>query len=364
VIGLVLRRTLAGTAILGVPLIILCVIAAAFFPPSDITVVVNFLITIVLVLSFQIFSGNSGVLSFGHVGFMGVGAYVAAIVTIPAVIKATQFPDWPAWLGNLEVPFLAAVAVAAVAAAVIAAVVGLALTRMAAAAMPLATMAMLIIFFVVFDSWSAATRGSMGIYGIPRHTNIWWALGFALLSIAACRAFEEARIGLKLRSSREDSLAAESLGVHVVRLRYISWITSGLLMGAGGALWAQYNLAFSPKAFYFGLTVTLVTMLAVGGMNTVTGGVIGVAVITLVMEVMRRIEGAVGISGLEQIVFALTILFVLYFRPDGLAGLKEIDRHLSGLWGRLPLGHGRSHATSESAQTEPAANSASEQGRG
>lgn len=349
-IRLVMQRTLTGTVILGLPLVVLVVVAAAFFSPSDVTVVVNFLITIVLVLSFQLFSGNSGVLSFGHVGFMGVGAYVAAAVSIPAAIKAAEFPNWPAWLSEMQLPLLLAVLLGAVAAGIVAAIVGLALTRMAAAAMPLATMAMLMIFFVVFENWGAVTRGSTGIYGIPRNTTIWWALVFAVAAIAACRAFEEIRVGLKLRASREDSLAAESLGVHVVRLRWIAWVVSGLLMGAGGSLWAQYNLAFSPKVFYFSLTVSLVTMLAVGGMTTVTGAVAGVMTITVVTEVVRRIEGIVGLQGLEQIVMALTIILVLYFRPDGLAGLKEVDRHVRRLSGRIPLlspGRGAQTSVSE-----------------
>lgn len=329
-------RTLRGTALLGIPLAILALVANAVASPADLRVVVNFVIALTLVLAIQSFSGNTGIVSFGHVGFMGVGAYVAALVTIPPAIKETLLPSLPAFLGELRLPFVPAVLVAALVGALVAAVLGLALTRMQEGAMAMATIGVLVIFFVVFDNWEGVTRGSTGVFGLPRSTTVFSAVAFAVLAIAVCRAFRESNLGLELRASRADPLAAEALGSNVVRLRFVAWTLSGALMAMGGALWAEYNLAFGPRQFFFAQTFNLLAMLVVGGLASVSGAVTGAVVVTVTFEVMRRIEEQVDVPGITQIVVALLILVVLYRRPEGLMGRAEADDLLVRAAAHLP----------------------------
>ena len=106
-------------------------------------------------------------------------------------------------------------------------------------------------------------------------------------------------------------------------------------MGVGGALWAQYNIAFGPKQFFFALTFNLLAMLVVGGLGSVSGAVIGAFVVTAVFEVMRRVEENVDVPGITQIVVAVIILLVLYRRPNGLLGLAEADDALGRAIGRV-----------------------------
>lgn len=338
-----LFRTGRSMALAGVPLAVLAVVAESSFAPADRRVVVNFLIAVVLVLAIQTFSGNSGIVTFGHVAFMGVGAYVAALVTIPPAIKAGSLPDLPGVVADARLGFLPAVAVAAAVTAAVAFVAGLALTRMEENAMAMATIGVLVIAFVVFESWDGVTRGAQGVFGVPTQTTTWWALAFAVGAVGVARLFRESRSGLTLRASREDPLAAAALGVDVVRLRLGAWVLSGALMGCGGALWAQYNLAFGPRQFFFAQTFSILAMLVVGGIASVSGAVLGAAVVTVATEVLRRVEdgGAdVGpvhlpaIQGLTPIAVALLILVVLRLRRDGLAGLSEIDDAVVRLRGR------------------------------
>ena len=331
-------RTLRSMVVFGVPLALLVLLADATFAPADQRVVVNFLISLVLVLAIQTFSGNSGIVSFGHVAFMGVGAYVAAIASIPPAIKDSTLPALPSALRDLELGFLPAVAAAMLITAVVALAVGVVLTRMEENAMAMATIGVLVIAFVVFESWDEVTRGAQGLFGIPAQTTIWWALAFALAAIAVARLFRESRRGLELRASSEDALAASALGVDVVRLRLLAWVLSGALMGAGGALWAQYNLAFGPRQFFFAQTFAVLAMIVVGGFSSVSGAVIGASVITIATEVLRRVEdgGAdlgplhvPGAQGMTPIALALMILLVLRLRRDGLVGLTEIDDALA-----------------------------------
>jgi branched-chain amino acid transport system permease protein len=323
------RRTLRGTVFFAVPLAVIAVLGNALASPADLRVIVNFMIVLVLVLAIQSFSGNSGIVSFGHVGFMGVGAYVAALLTIPPAIKNDILPALPGFVGDHTVPFIPAVLISAVVGAVFAALIGFVLARMREGAMAMATIGVLFIFFVVFDNWEEVTRGATGIFGIPQSTTVWWAFGFAVITIAIARAFRESNRGLELRSSRTDAVAAEALGADVVRLRWWAWVLSSALMGMGGALWAQYNIAFGPKQFFFGLTFNLLAMLVVGGLGSVSGAVVGAFTVTAVFEVMRRIEERVDVPGITQIVVALLILLVLYRRPNGLMGLREADDALA-----------------------------------
>lgn len=328
-------RTLRGTLLFAVPLTLVAVLGNALASPADLRVLVNFMISLVLVLAIQSFSGNSGIVSFGHVGFMGVGAYVAAILTIPPAIKNDILPALPGFLGDNTVSFIPAVLIAGAVGALLAAVIGLVLARMQESAMAMATIGVLFIFFVVFDNWEEVTRGATGIFGIPQATTVWWALGFAVVAIAVCRAFRESDRGLELRSSRTDAVAAEALGADVVRLRFWAWTLSGAIMGVGGGLWAQYNIAFGPKQFFFALTFNLLAMLVVGGLGSVSGAIVGAFTVTAVFEVMRRLEEKVEVPGITQIVVALLILVVLYRRPNGLMGLREADDVLLRRLGRL-----------------------------
>jgi branched-chain amino acid transport system permease protein len=96
-------------------------------------------------------------------------------------------------------------------------------------------------------------------------------------------------------------------------------------MGVGGALWAEYNIAFGPKQFFFAATFNLLAMLVVGGLGSVSGAVVGAVTVTAVFEIMRRFEDRIGVPGITQMAVALLILVVLYRRPNGLMGLSEAD---------------------------------------
>ncbi len=328
-----LRRSLPdtarGTALLVAPLLAIALAASLWAAPSQLRVVVGFLITVTLVVALQTFSGNAGIVSFGHVGFMGLGAYVASILTIPPALKATQLPELPSWLADASLGFVPSLLAAGLVAALVGAAFGGVLVRMREDAMAMATLGVLFVLYNVFDNWDAATRGALGLFGIPRDTTVWAALALAAVAIAVALAFRSSSRGMQLRASSADPLAAEALGANVVRLRYGAWILSAALMGVGGAVWAHFSLAFGPNQFYLTLTVTLLAMATVGGLGSVSGVVVGAGVITVVTEVVRRAEDAASLPGLTQIAVALTILLVLFRRPGGIVGSVELHRRLS-----------------------------------
>jgi len=332
-----LIRAGAGTALLVGPLVLVALYGGLIAEPAGKRVVVSFLIALLLVVAIQTFSGNSGIVSFGHVAFMGVGAYAGALLTIPPATKASALPQLPQALLDVQLGLLPAVAVATIVTAVVAALVGLVLTRMEPYAMAMATIGVLVIFFVLFEAGKDVTRGTGGLYGIPSNVTLTVACVAAIATILVARLFRESSWGIKLRASRQDALAAEALGADVVRLRLGAWILSGALMGAGGALWAQYNLAFGPKQFFFTQTFDLLAMLVIGGMTTVSGAVAGAALITAATQLLRKLEGGFAIGGVEiagmagmtSILVAVLILVSLRARPEGLLGTRELDERIA-----------------------------------
>lgn len=332
-----LRRTAIGTLPIIALLAALALLAAAAAPADERTIV-NLFITIVLVLSIGMFSGSTGIVSFGHVAFMGIGAYVTALVTIPASIKMSALPELPALLANAQFGFLAAIVTAAVVTGLVAAVLGLALARMAPDAMAMATIGVLVIMFVVFESADEITRGASGLYAIPATTTVPLAAAAAIVVVVAARLLRESNIGIKLRATREDPVAAAALGANVIRLRFTAWIASAAAMGLGGGIWAQYNLAFGPRQFFFATTFSLLAMLVLGGLGSVSGAVLGALVITALTELLRPLEDGADIGpvtvgeipGLTPIAVSALILLVLRWRRDGLLGHRELDELVAG----------------------------------
>jgi branched-chain amino acid transport system permease protein len=319
----------AGTAVIGLPLAIVALVTVAAASPSQTRVVVSFLITVALAVGLQTFSGNSGIVSFGHITFMGIGAYVAALLTIPTVLKQTQLPDLPGFIADTSVGYVPAIVIAIVVCVLVAVVIGGVLSRMREGAMAMATIGVLFIFYNVFDNWDAVTRGASGVYGVPQSTTVWTALVFAVIAIAAALWFRSSSPGMQLRASAADPLAASSLGSRVVRLRFIAWLVSAAILGMGGAVWAGYNLAFDPSQFYLTQTFNLLAIVTVGGLASVSGVVTGAAAITIVNEVMRRVEEATSITGLTQMSVAQPTQLVLNRRPAGLLGPVELHRRLT-----------------------------------
>jgi branched-chain amino acid transport system permease protein len=329
-------RALAGTTALGVPLVALSAVVALLLGPAEQQVTQTFLISLIAVVGFQVYSGNSGIITFGHVGFMGIAAYAAGLLTVPSVIKAQALPNLAPFLQAIELPLLPASLVALVVVTAAALLFGVPLSRLSAAATPIATLAMMIITYGVLVGAADITRGSQTFYGLPADVDLLAVLVVAIGAILVARLFRESVPGLRVRASREDELAARSTGVDVANLRLGAWLLSAVIVGVAGILLGHTLTAFSPKQFYFTLQFALVAMLVVGGPTTVTGAVGGSFAVSLLMEVARRVEGALhgaslggleiaGIFGLQEVTLGVLILLVMYRRRDGLFGRAELD---------------------------------------
>lgn len=297
----------------------------------------NLLISLVLVIGLQTFMGNSGLLSFAHIGFMGLGAYTSAVLTIPAQMKGMALPDLYDFMKVVEVSPLLAMLAAGVLAAVVAAVVAYPLMRLSDAASVITSFALLVVLYTVMNNWSAFTNGPRTLFGLPKTTDMPIAAIVAAIVVVVALAFKESRTGKLLRASREDEVAAAALGADIPHLRWRAFILAAFIAGIGGALWGHFITSFAPKAFYLKETFLIITMLVIGGANTVTGAVAGTILVTFAYEGLRGAEGALNatalgagqIVGLTEIVLALAMIAVMIVKPGGLFPNREIGHILT-----------------------------------
>lgn len=282
-------------------------------------------IHIMLTVSLSLTNGYTGDFSLGIAGFMAIGAYTAALLTLPVTTKATLISGLPLWLKQMTLPFPAATVIGGILAAAAAVIVGVPVLRLRGHYLSVATLGLMVIVRVVANNWQTVTRGAKGINGLPAFTNIWWAYGWALLTIYVVWRLVHSPFGRAMMAVREDELAAAARGVRVFRTRLLAFVVSAFFAGAAGSLWAHQVTAITPSSFSFLITFNVIVMLIVGGTSSVPGAVTGAVLMTLVPEALRRLETALAVGGtplygLSQIVVAVAVTLIMIFRPQGLLG--------------------------------------------
>jgi branched-chain amino acid transport system permease protein len=313
---------------------IVTALAAVVYADETMTeVVLLFGINAIMVVGFQVFVGNTGLISFGHVAFMAIGAYAAGIAAIPLLDKELFLPDLPGFLADVELGVVPALLVGGLAAAVLALVTGIALMRLSGAAASIATLGLLVITVNVLSQAGSITKGPRPLFGVPDHTNFFWVFVCLAVAVLISATFKWSRAGLHARANRDDDVAAESAGVPSLRARLLPFVLSAFLTGIGGGLYAMLLTAFSPASFAIPLVVVVLTMAIVGGINSITGALAGAAVVTVVNELLRRVENGVDVlglhlktaTGMSAAVLGLALILMLRWRPEGLLSAYELQ---------------------------------------
>jgi branched-chain amino acid transport system permease protein len=334
-------------------------------------------LNLMIVLALQIFSGNSGVISFGSASFVAFGAYFSALLTIPPDQKTFQFTSMPHWLSSWIFPAhlstLAATLAGGGFAAAIALLLAPPIARLAGVQAGIATLAILVMTNVFLVQTTSITRGTSTLYSVPQTTTYLSLLVWSLVFVTVAFVFKQSRFGLRLRATRENEQAARSVAVRVTRERGIAWVLSGLVAGIAGALYGHYFVTFSPSDFYFNtngldLVILPIAMLVVGGAGSVTGAVFGCYFVMIVYTFFNRWEvdgfgGTVSTApaGTSNLALAAVLLLALILRPRGLSGGKEISWPTEWSFSALKRVGGRPRFARAAAAEQPAAPSAPEQ---
>jgi branched-chain amino acid transport system permease protein len=336
-------------------------------------VVISMGISGILVVGMQMFMGQSGITSFGHMAFMAIGAYAAGILSVPVAQKVTLLPGLPVVLQNHSFGILVTLIVGAVTAGLLGLVSGAVLMRLSGTAASITTLALLVITNEVLRNATSFTRGNQTFFGVPKSSNLVWVFGTLVLVTCIAMLFKESVLGLRARAVRDDPLAAETAGASILPNRLWSFVISAAVTGVGGALYAQYLTAFNANSFYVGQSVPIIVMLILGGVNSVLGGLTGTVLLTVWIEVMRRIEsGDLGplhfkaIPGIEQLSVGIMLILLLLWRPTGVWGAREIQfvrRVGKALHGRaeshVKLGAGQAEVGAQAPSGDPGGESES-----
>jgi branched-chain amino acid transport system permease protein len=307
-----------------VALVLLAALVGSTFSLSGQLDVTTGLVQACIVIGIYAFVGITGVFSFGHVGFVAVGAYLSALLAVPLTQKELLYPDLPGFLGTAEVDPLLAILVGGGAAALVGLALAPAFGRLSGLSAALATFAMLVIVHVVARNWEDVTRGTKGVLGVPKETTLWGAAVWVIVCVVVVFLFQTSRAGLQLRAARDDEVAARAMGIRVGLLRGAALVLSALIVGVAGGVYAQSLGSFNPDVFYLDLTFLTLAMLVVGGVNSLTGAVVGALLLSFLSMFLRDIEASLDRPGLTEVCFALILILILALRPSGLTGGREL----------------------------------------
>ena len=343
---------LVGSAALFAVLVLGGLAYASGGPPTRDILVTQTLINAIMVIGLQIYIGNTGVLSFGHMGFAAISGYAFALLATSVKSKERIVPDVPLGLDGVSWNPVVAAAAAVAITAVVGIVVGLGLARSGAksgaVAATVITLALLFMVHEVGGAYADLTGGRNGVrFAVGRGLDGRGWVYLALIgAILAARFFKSSRIGRMAQAAREDDLAARAMGINPASGQMVALVLSVAVVSVAASLRVFQLGTVAPSTFFFDYTLLTLVMLIVGGRNSIAGSVLGVALMTVVNETTRHLAGTeidggpldfldiVLRPGLTDIVLGGSMLGFMIFRAGGLIEDWEIDIWLRRRFGR------------------------------
>ncbi len=266
-------------------------------------------INIILAVSLNLINGFTGQLSLGHAGFMAMGAYASVIMT-----------------QMLEQPFIVGLIMACVAAALGGFIIGVPTLRLKGDYLAIATLALGEIIRVTLQNIDYV-NGPAGILGITKMTTWPWLFGATVFTILVVVNLINSSYGRAIISVREDEIASELMGINTTKYKVIAFVIGAMFAGLAGALYAHYFYIIKPETFNFLKSFDILVMVVLGGLGSTTGAVIAAIFITALTAALQ------SFPAIRMILYALILIVVMIYRPQGLMGNKELSRRTFGrIW--------------------------------
>jgi branched-chain amino acid transport system permease protein len=282
-----------------VQILIMTNLISGYFQATLVTIGIN----IILAVSLNLITGFTGQFSLGHAGFMSVGAYVCAIVTM-------RMPTIPG--------FILGVVLGAVAAAILGFLVGLPTLRLRGDYLAIATLGMSEIIRIIFLNLEI-TNGAAGLIGIPQFINWTWLFIFTVGIVLLLSNFVKSVHGRACISIREDEIAAESMGVDTIRYKVIAFIIGAACAGIAGAIYASYFYYLEPNLFDFLKSVDVLVIVVLGGLGSLSGSMLAAILLALISTYLQ------SFPEIRMVLYSLILIVIMIFRPQGLMGSREIS---------------------------------------
>ena len=246
-----------------------------------------------------------GEFSVGHAGFMGIGAYVASILTVAVLPRA-----WAPWA------FPGVLVAGGLAAAVAGLVVAYPSFRTRGDYLAIVTLAFNMIVKSVLENLEIL-GGPRGYLGMPRLTNLFWVAAWVLITLLVLRNLVYSNFGRGITAIREDEVAANLTAVDTRRLKLYAFLISAFFAGVAGGLFAHLLQFINPRSFSILKSTDMLVMVYLGGVGSLAGSLLGATIFTVLMEVLRPL----GIW--RWVVGPLLLVLLMIFRPQGIMGFRE-----------------------------------------
>jgi branched-chain amino acid transport system permease protein len=271
-------------------------------------------INIILAVSLNLITGFTGQFSLGHAGFMSIGAYTCALL----ILNDPTMPN-----------FLLGTLLGALLAALVGFLVGLPTLRLRGDYLAIATLGMAEIIRIMFINMDKITNGPRGLSGIPRFVNWTWLFIFTVGTVLLIRNFLRSSHGRACIAIREDEIAAETMGINTTWYKVLAFVIGAFCAGIAGALYASYFYFIKPDLFGFLKSVDILVMVVLGGLGSISGSILAAILLAVISTLLQ------SFSEIRMILYALILIVIMIFRPQGLLGSKEISLSVFNRLGRL-----------------------------
>ena len=272
-------------------------------------------ISIIMAVSLNLITGFTGQFSLGHAGFMAVGAYFSAAMTV----------RWGVY-------FPMSILCGSMLAAVFGVLIGLPTLRLRGDYLAIATLGFSEVIRVVLLN-TRYVGGAAGLFGIPRLINWSWGFFMAVIAVVMIRNLLWSSYGRACISVREDETAAELMGIDVARYKVLAFTVGAFFAGLGGGVYAHFFYGLQPTTFSFMKSIEYLVMVVLGGMGSITGSILAAVALTVINVLLQQF------SEIRMILYALLLIVIMIFRPQGLMGSKEAGLGFLMKFRRRP-GHG------------------------
>jgi len=275
-------------------------------------------INITLAVSLNLINGHTGQFSLGHAGFMAVGAYTAAAMTMfagPHVLPANA----PMLLSMLW--FLISLMAGGLVAAAAGVFVGAPSLRLKGDYLAIVTLGFGQIISVIFRN-IPSLGGALGLNNLPAFTNLFWVFATATITVYVISTMVNSTYGRGFLATHDDEVAAEAMGINTTRYKIVAFVIGAFFAGIAGGLFGHFNLTINPKGFDFNRSIEIVVMVIVGGMGNTAGVIVAAALLTLLPEGLRTLAGMSDslrwIGGMRPLLYSILLICLMLLRPQGL----------------------------------------------
>ncbi len=326
---------LALLALLFVGLYIL----ESLLPPSTMlfTILKKSVIYALIAVSMNLLNGFTGLFSLGQAGFMVIGAYTYAILTIPVKMRAMVYQYYDGGIVQFALPAIVGILAAGVMAGIFAYLVGLPVLRLKSDYLAIATLgfAEIIRAFIQYEGLGPLTNGSNLLRRFPSFSGIVYPFLAVTVCILVIVLLIHSTYGRALKAIRDDETAAEAMGINLYFHKQLSFITSSFFAGIAGALLAMYQGSIQAATFKSSMTYEVLLIVVIGGMGSVSGSILASFLFVASSEWWLRFLdnelfiGAFKVpllrSGFRMVVFSVIIMVVVLFYRRGIMGNKEFS---------------------------------------